>query len=231
MAPVLSEAIAQPPAHRTQRPLGLRRGATAGAKGGTARHRFRRVPPRLRQRLRRLEGPGKNPRREILVAASFQPAVSRGLHAAGQGLLLRRTCEPCRQCDPHGRPGRAGPAHTAARREFRSVDDARRDGAVMREPDPDLRVAVASASLLGESPMWHPRERVLYYCDIPGKRLNRFDPASGELTHWDFATEAASIAPRLDGSLLLAMRDGLFAFDPLVGERKKLASAPYEQSK
>lgn len=100
----------------------------------------------------------------------------------------------------------------------------------MREPDPDVQVAVATKSLLGESPMWHPREQVLYYCDIPGKRLNRFDPKSGALAHWDFETEPASIAPRLDGTLLIAMRDGLFGFDPASGEREKLAPAPYEQA-
>ena len=98
----------------------------------------------------------------------------------------------------------------------------------MREPDPDVQVAVASTSLLGESPMWHPREHVLYYCDIPGKRLNRFDPATGALSHWDFDTEPGSIAPRIDGSLLVAMRDGLFSFDPVTGEREKLADAPYD---
>jgi len=98
----------------------------------------------------------------------------------------------------------------------------------MREPDPDVRVAVASASLLGESPMWHPREQVLYYCDIPGKRLNRFDPATGALSHWDFDAEPGSIAPRIDGSLLIAMRNGLFSFDPVTGEREKLADAPYD---
>jgi len=101
----------------------------------------------------------------------------------------------------------------------------------MREPDADIRVAVASPSELGESPMWHPREHVLYYCDIPGKRLNRFDPASGALTHWDFDTEPASIAPRLDGRLILAMRDGLFAFDPATEQRVALARAPYGTDK
>ncbi len=98
----------------------------------------------------------------------------------------------------------------------------------MREPDPDVRVAVATPSLLGESPMWHPREHVLYYCDIPGKRLNRFDPATGAQSHWDFDSEPGSIAPRIDGSLLMAMRDGLFSFDPATGEREKLADAPYD---
>ena len=92
----------------------------------------------------------------------------------------------------------------------------------------ELRVAVASAALLGESPFWHPRERALYYCDIPGKRLYRFEPAGGALTHWEFDTEPGSCAPCLDGTLLLAMRDGLFRFDPATGQRERLAEAPYD---
>ena len=98
----------------------------------------------------------------------------------------------------------------------------------MRPPDPDLFVAVASPALLGESPFWHPRERALYYCDIPGHRLQRFDPASGALLHWDFDTDVASCAPRLDGRLLLAMRDGLFNFDPARGERRRVEDPPYD---
>jgi len=94
-----------------------------------------------------------------------------------------------------------------------------------------VRVAVASAALLGESPFWHPRERALYYCDIPGRRLQRFDPGSGALAHWDFDTEPGSIAPRLDGALLLAARDGLWRFDPASGARTRLAAPPYDPAR
>ena len=76
--------------------------------------------------------------------------------------------------------------------------------------------------------MWHPREQVLYYCDIPGRRLNRFDPASGGLSHWDFDTEVASCAPTLDGGLVLAARDGVWRFDPSTGARTLLADPPYD---
>ena len=89
-------------------------------------------------------------------------------------------------------------------------------------------MAVAAAALLGESPVWHPRERALYYCDIPGRVLQRFDTASGELRHWAFDTELASFAPRLNGTLLLAMRDGLWHFDPMSGERARAAAPPYD---
>jgi sugar lactone lactonase YvrE len=94
----------------------------------------------------------------------------------------------------------------------------------------EVQVAVAAAALLGESPVWHPRERVLYYCDIPGHKLQRFDPLSGELHHWDFDTDVASLAPMLDGALLLAMRDGLWRFDPASGQRTRLAEPPYDPS-
>ncbi len=99
------------------------------------------------------------------------------------------------------------------------------------DPDPGVRVAVSSAALLGESPFWHPTERVLYYTDIPGHRLHRFDPVSGALAHWDFDTDVASCAPLVDGQLLLAMRDGLWRFNPGTGARTEVAKPPYDPAK
>ncbi len=92
----------------------------------------------------------------------------------------------------------------------------------------EVRVAVAAAARLGESPVWHPREQALYYCDIPGHQLLRFEPKTGELRHWQFDTDVASLAPALDGSLLLAMRDGLWRFDPASGERTRVAEPPFD---
>jgi len=91
-----------------------------------------------------------------------------------------------------------------------------------------VKIAVASPSLLGESPVWHPREQALYYCDIPACTLNRFDPATGELSHWTFDSEIGSCAPMLDGAMLLAARDGLWRFDPGTGSRSLLAPPPYD---
>ena len=91
-----------------------------------------------------------------------------------------------------------------------------------------VRVAVAVAALLGESPVWHPHEQVLYYVDVHGRKLQRFDPKSGDLRHWEFETEVASLAPRMDGTLLLAMRDGLWHFDPSSGERTRVAEPDYD---
>jgi sugar lactone lactonase YvrE len=83
-------------------------------------------------------------------------------------------------------------------------------------------------SLLGESPLWHPSEQVLYWCDIPGHKLNRFDPATGAHRAWGFDTDVASCAPLKDGGLLLALRSGIVRFDPVSGVSMPLAAAPYD---
>ena len=93
---------------------------------------------------------------------------------------------------------------------------------------PEVRVAVAAAAQLGESPVWHPGEQALYYCDIAGHALHRFDPRTGDLRHWRFVTDIASIAPLPGGQWLLAMRDGLWRFEPASGQRVCLAPPPYD---
>jgi sugar lactone lactonase YvrE len=85
------------------------------------------------------------------------------------------------------------------------------------------------ASLLGESPLWHPSEQLLYWCDIPGHALNRFDPASGRHTQWPFDTDVACCAPLMEGGLLLALRTGLVRFDPARGRTMPLLDRlPYD---
>jgi sugar lactone lactonase YvrE len=84
------------------------------------------------------------------------------------------------------------------------------------------------ASLLGESPVWHPDEQALWWCDIPGRALHHWHAASGEHRQWTFPCEPACCAPLLGGDWLLAMRDGLWRFHPANGQRKRLAEPPYD---
>lgn len=39
----------------------------------------------------------------------------------------------------------------------------------------DIRPLPVPASLLGESPFWRPDEEALYWCDITGRALHRYD--------------------------------------------------------
>ncbi len=81
---------------------------------------------------------------------------------------------------------------------------------------------------LGESPLWHPDEGRLYWVDIPGRALHRCAADGSQHRHWALPTEPGCIAPLRGGRLLMALRDGLWRFDPERGEREQLAEPPYD---
>jgi sugar lactone lactonase YvrE len=83
-------------------------------------------------------------------------------------------------------------------------------------------------SLLGESPLWHPDQAALYWCDIPGRALHRWVPATAAHRSWALESEPGCMAPLPGGELLIAMRDGLWRFSPASGRRERLARPPYD---
>ena len=86
----------------------------------------------------------------------------------------------------------------------------------------------AAPSLIGESPLWDGAASALYWCDIPAGRLNRYTPASGAYEHWSFDSDLSCCALLEEGGLLLALRNGLWRFDPASGRREQLAPPPYD---
>lgn len=71
-------------------------------------------------------------------------------------------------------------------------------------------VAVAEPDALGESPFWHPREQRLYWLDIPGRRVRRWDPSTGARDAWALPQDPGCIAPAESGGFVLALRDGFY---------------------
>jgi sugar lactone lactonase YvrE len=69
---------------------------------------------------------------------------------------------------------------------------------------------VAEPDQLGESPFWHPKERMLYWVDIPARQIRRVDPDAGEVQSWAMPTEPGCIAPARSGGLVIALRDGIY---------------------
>jgi D-xylono/L-arabinono-1,4-lactonase len=60
----------------------------------------------------------------------------------------------------------------------------------------------------GEGPLWHPLERRLYWVDIPGGRLFRYDPATGRHEECFSGEVIGGFTIQTDGSLLLFMDRG-----------------------
>lgn len=65
-------------------------------------------------------------------------------------------------------------------------------------------------NLVGESPLWSVAEQALYWVDIEGRRLHRFDWNSGAEQSWPMAERIACIALHAGGGLIAAMETGIF---------------------
>lgn len=66
-------------------------------------------------------------------------------------------------------------------------------------------------NILGECPLWHPREQALYWLDIDAGLLQRFHPGLNELEVFDLGKKAGSFGFRANGGLVVATQTG-FAF-------------------
>ena len=66
---------------------------------------------------------------------------------------------------------------------------------------------------LGESPVWSAEERRLYWANIHGCTVNRFDPVSGENEVCQLPEQVGSLVLREQGGLVVALRSGFHFLD------------------
>jgi sugar lactone lactonase YvrE len=74
--------------------------------------------------------------------------------------------------------------------------------------------ATDTLDILGESAIWCGIDNVLYWVDIRAPALRRLEPQTGQVTSWAMNDLCAAIMLTTDRRLLLAMRLGVFAFNP-----------------
>lgn len=66
---------------------------------------------------------------------------------------------------------------------------------------------------LGECPVWSREERRLYWVNINGHTLNRFDPATGDNEVCQLTEQVGSFVLRDQGGLVVALRSGFHFLD------------------
>jgi len=88
----------------------------------------------------------------------------------------------------------------------------------------DVQCVLKWDAIVGESPLWHPRERRLYWVDIQGKKVHRFDPGSGHNQTFDLPDLVTCLAFRKKGGLILTLRKEFAFFDPDSGKLERLAT-------
>ncbi len=82
---------------------------------------------------------------------------------------------------------------------------------------------------LGEGPAWSPREQCLWFVDIKGRRLHRYDPADRSKRSWETPDQTGFALPAEDGSLVCGVRGGLQRFDPATGRFERIVEVEPER--
>ena len=92
----------------------------------------------------------------------------------------------------------------------------------------DVELVLDEKAALAECPLWSPAEQKLYWVDISGRTINRFDPGSTKNESWPMPCEPGCIALAASGGLVAALRDGFYRFYPDPFRLEKIAAAPYD---
>jgi len=86
----------------------------------------------------------------------------------------------------------------------------------------EIRVALDAHAELGEGTFWDPDAGILWWVDIWGKLIHRFDPATGADETFRTPAYVGSLATRAKGGLVVALADGFYFFDPPAGRWQKV---------
>ena len=80
-----------------------------------------------------------------------------------------------------------------------------------------IRCVVDAKAQLGEGTIWDPAAGVLWWIDIYGPTIHRFEPATGRNASWQAPEYLGCIGLRARGGLVVTMASGFHFFDPDTG--------------
>lgn len=75
---------------------------------------------------------------------------------------------------------------------------------------------------VGEGAVWDDRAQCLWWVDIPGGVIYRYDPGTGENRAIPYGEPVGCLAVREQGGLVLATKTGFWFFDPETGAREPI---------
>jgi sugar lactone lactonase YvrE len=79
---------------------------------------------------------------------------------------------------------------------------------------------------LGESPVWCGQRKLLLFVDITGRRLLKFNPASGALESCSIEENIGCVAPSKGGGFVAGLRSGIWLLNEKGEKQRMLAANP-----
>lgn len=92
----------------------------------------------------------------------------------------------------------------------------------------EITCVVEAGAELGEGTIWDPVAGVLWWIDIYGPTIHRYDPARGECQSWQAPEYLGCVGLRASGGLVLTMASGFHFFDPVTGAFTAIADPEAE---
>ena len=91
-----------------------------------------------------------------------------------------------------------------------------------------VSLALDAGAMLGEGPVWDTARQCLWFVDIKGHAVWRFDPEGGTSRRIDAPDQVGWVLPTSAGRLLAGLKSGLHLIDPHLGHFEKTATVPGE---
>ena len=85
-----------------------------------------------------------------------------------------------------------------------------------------MKAIISRQAELGEGPCWHAGHQVLYWVDIEGRALHRYNPATGVDDVFPQDERVGTVAPYGDDELILALENSLIIFNPATGDMRTI---------
>jgi sugar lactone lactonase YvrE len=85
---------------------------------------------------------------------------------------------------------------------------------------------VPAHNKLGETPIWEPEEKALYWVDWGGQPTCRYELATGQFSTFPVSQPVTALARRASGGWIAIAQNGLYAWDPLTNRYQLLAGQP-----
>jgi len=77
-----------------------------------------------------------------------------------------------------------------------------------------VECVVKAEAIVGESPLWSPLEKVLYWVDITGQKIHRFNPRTAINDTFNLPQPVTAVGLREKGGLVLTLHKKFAFFDP-----------------
>jgi D-xylonolactonase len=84
---------------------------------------------------------------------------------------------------------------------------------------------------LGEGPFWSAAERAVWFVDIKGRQIHRYDEQTQALRSWTAPEDVGFVVPATHGRMICGLMSGLYEFSPESGSFELIARVDAEHSR